>query len=176
MPEEHETFGHHVMEFLFKAPTEKDFGLATHKMSKEEALKAIHEAWEHPLTYQDPNKLKSSTTSTSSNAAVAHEDRPQRTLGEAMRQFFFEVPTGESLGLPKGKHVTKEEAVKALDEAWEHPFNHHHEDEKAHEEAQKDPRDAGPRKSFTEKLHDFFLEVPTEENLGLRGKSRATSR
>ena len=123
----HKTLGEKIMKFLFEAPTEETLGLppgSRQKLSKEEALGKIHDAWEHPIHpdhhIHDPNKAP---------PAAAAPEGNHRTVGETIQHYVCDAPTEADLGLPHGskEHASKEEAMEAIHDALEHPLASKHE-------------------------------------------------
>ena len=119
----HKTLGQKIMKFLFEAPTEETLGLpkgSQQKLSKEEALEKINDAWEHPIHpdhhIHDPKKPLP--------PAAAAADGNHRTLGETIQHYVCDAPTEEELGLPHGskEHASKEETMDIIHDALEHPL------------------------------------------------------
>ncbi|CAB9500965.1 expressed unknown protein [Seminavis robusta] len=144
-----QTVGEKLHDFFLVTPTGKNLGLPQkEKLSKEEALKAIEDAWEHPLGKPLPV------------SESKDDDGPHKTWGEKLHDFFLVVPTGKNLGLPQKEKVSKDEALKKIEDAWEHPFHHPEEEVKGVEEHEK-------KQTVGDKLYEFFFVVPTDENMGM---------
>ena len=116
------TLGQKIKTFLFTSPTEETVGLPpapTKKMTKSEEPDVIHHALEHPLGEPHPQQQQQ------------HKDHPEeqahKTWGKKVKDFLFEVPTEETIGLappPKDHHHhTKSEDLKEIHYALEHPFS-----------------------------------------------------
>jgi len=111
----HKTLGEKLHDFFLVVPTGKSLGLpqAKEPMPKAEALKLIEEHWDHPFHHDH-----ASTTP----APPASEEEAKKTIGCKIHDFFFVVPTDKNMGLPQQKKMSKDEALKKIDEAWAHPF------------------------------------------------------
>ena len=115
----HKTLGQKISHILFDFPTDRDLGIPAPKehLSKAEAIKKIEEAWDHPFGGHD-KPVKEHKES---------EHHAHKTLGQKVSHLLLDVPTDSDLGLPAPKeHFSKEEAIKRIEEAWDHPFGGSH--------------------------------------------------
>jgi len=182
----HQTLGKKIMDVLFKAPTEADFGLPPGKkdLSKKSVIVLINEHWDHPFDYDcEVHQAENKRIHDEHQKAKADKkkDTKPRTLGERLTSFLFDIPTEESMGLSKIAPKNKEEALHKIDVAWDHPFDPNYEfndaqvkkyieSEKAR--AARDGDSTKPRRSVGESIKHFVLDAPTEEDFNLPSGSK----
>lgn len=203
------TTGQKIYDFLFKSPTEESLGLPPAPNdpkhphhNKEETIKEIHNALEHPINHQHQYDNKHSHVekkkegegqgTTTAGTTSSHENK-NISWGTRIKKFLFEAPTEENLGLPpapnnpKHPHNNKQETMKEIHDALEHPINHHHqydnnnkkevgvhETKKKKKEKEEVHHDEHKKKSLGQKLKQFFFESPNEDNLHLAQPSANT--
>ena len=168
------TLGHKIIHFLFHAPTEEDLGLppAKEQLTKKQALEKIQEAWDHPLDPRHEERQKQFPKKENH-----HHEKPttsHKTLGQKMVHFLFHGPTEKDLGLPASKeHLTKEQALEKIQEAWDHPLDPRHEEHKkreqqlAQQEKERHDSESKEHKSIGGKVSHLLFDAPTEKDIGL---------
>lgn len=88
-------------------------------------------------------------------------------LGNRIKDFLFEAPTESTIGIaPSKEHMTKEQAIEAIQKSWDDPFGMKDTSAAGTSSAGASPGEAPvDSRTLGEKIKDFLFEEPTEATM-----------